>query len=198
MPSCALTGVGTNAQGQKYVQVTVQDAQGGLRTVTVTTLQNSIAQVGHYQSGIVAVPWTVQIPDHTTGPVIITATKIDQTKAGQLALRVTDLAGNVTSCDPILATVGRESGVPRRETFHHVGRAESLVLIHNDTPGLTRLLVIVNGRQFEVTDLHDGEERAVDVARAMRRGDNTITLVAQGKANGSATVLIADALPAKP
>ena len=83
-PSCLLTGVGTDVYGHKYIQVTVQDSDGGLKSITLTTLVNSSAQVGGYQSGITLVPTTVQIADHTTNPVIITATRLDSTKASQV------------------------------------------------------------------------------------------------------------------
>jgi hypothetical protein len=69
---------------------------------------------------------------------------------------------------------------------------ESRVSIVNDTPGLTRLRLIVDGKSLDVTDLEDGEEREVDVTSLMHRADNTITLVAIGKPGGKAVVLIAD------
>jgi hypothetical protein len=43
-----------------------------------------------------------------------------------------------------------------------------------------------------VSGLKDGETHLVDVSSAMRRGNNTITLVAQGKSEGTAVILIAD------
>jgi hypothetical protein len=52
---------------------------------------------------------------------------------------------------------------------------------------------VVDGHVFEVSGLKDGERRLVDVSSAMRRGNNnTITLIAQGKADGTASILIAD------
>ena len=191
-PSCSLVAAGTNGQGQQYIQVAVQDTDDGLQTVTVTTLTNATAGVGTYRTGITTAPTAVLTGDHPTAPVLVTATKLDQTQGSQLALDVGDQAGNVTTCDPILATVGREPGVPHRQTFHHVARRESRISVHNGRPGLTHLLLLVNGKRFELEDLKDGESRAVDVAGAMRRGNNTITLEAVGKTKGSATVLIAD------
>lgn len=191
-PICSLTGTGTNTQGQKYIQVSVQDSDGGLETVSVTTLVNAAADVGTYRTGITSAPASVTTADHPTTPVVITTTKFDQTQGAQLALQVADQAGNLATCDPIVATVGRQPGVPHRETFHHVARAESKIYIHNDMPGLNHLLLIVNGKQFKVTNLKDREVREVNVAGAMRRGDNTITFEALGTSGGSATVLIAD------
>ena len=158
--------------------------------MTVTTLVNAAASVGAYQSGIASAPTTVTIADHTTAPVVVTATRVDGSLSMQLALHVADVAGNVTACDPILTELGREPGVPHVETFHHVARDESLVTIYNDTPGLTSLALIVDGRRREVTRLKDGEVRTIDASDLMRRGENTVTLETHGKPGGAATIMI--------
>ena len=58
---------------------------------------------------------TVSIPAFTVGttsPVVVTATKIDQTVGASMTVRATDVAGNVTMCDPAMVTVnGRLAGV---------------------------------------------------------------------------------------
>jgi hypothetical protein len=155
-------------------------------------LLNSTGQVGAYQSGITFAPTIVTITDHTRNPVLVTATRIRATQSSQVAMAVADVAGNVTSCDPILTTVGREAGVPHRETFRYVARGDSELHIYNDTPGLEQLALIVDGRRFEVNELADGEVRTVNLGTLLRRGDNTVTLEVVGKEQGSATVLIAD------
>jgi hypothetical protein len=51
----------------------------------------------------------------------------------------------------------------------------------------------VNGRQFLLTELQDGETRTLDVASAMRAGNNnTIRLVAHAARGGTAMVLVSD------
>ena len=51
----------------------------------------------------------------------------------------------------------------------------------------------VNGRSFKIKKLAAGEERVLDVARAMHAGsDNIVTVTAHGKARGSAMVIIWD------
>jgi hypothetical protein len=124
----------------------------------------------------------------------VTATRLNSALSGSMTLRAIDLAGNVTNCDPILTEVGKDGpgGAPRSETYHHLARGESQLTVTNGVPGLDRLRVVVNGRQFELRNLDDGETRTLDVSSAMRKGDNTITLIAQGKDDGIATVLIAD------
>jgi hypothetical protein len=179
-PSCGLTGTGTNGSGHTFIDLTVQDPTSGLRSVQVTQSTNASVVVPTFGVG-------------TTTAQVVVATKIDQSKTSQVALQVTNVAGQVTNCDPILTEVGRDGpyGVPRAATFHHVAQGESHVTISNGTPGLARLRLVVNGHAYEVTALTDGETRLLDVSSAMRRGDNTLTLIAQGKTDGTATILIA-------
>jgi len=189
-----LTGTGTNAFGQKYIQVTVQDSDGGLKSITMTTLVNTSAQVGGYQSGITLVPTTVQIADHTTNPVIITATRLDSTKASQVALSVTDMAGHITACDPVLTTLtDNKHGQAGWQVFTDLSQAENRVRITNGHPGLRRALILANGRRFAVDGLRPDEVRVVYVAPAMKPGDhNTIVVRGSGPNDGSADVLIWD------
>jgi hypothetical protein len=180
-PRCGLTRTGTHVSGHTFIDITVQDANSGLRLVQVTESQNANVAVPTFVAG-------------ATSPQIVVATKIDQAKTSQVALQVTNVDGQVTNCDPILTEVGRDGphGAPRAEAFHHIAQGESQVTILNGTPGLSRLRLIVDGHVFEVSGLTDGETRLVDVSSAMRRGDNTITLIAQGKHDGTASILIAD------
>ena len=56
---------------------------------------------------------TVSIPPFTSGttnPVVITATKINQSQSATVALSVRDVAGNSTNCDPVYTTV--EASIP--------------------------------------------------------------------------------------
>jgi hypothetical protein len=192
-PSCALSAIGTNASGQKFVQVTIQDSQSGLASVTLTTLTNSIGQVGNYATRIALVPTTVSITDHTTNPVIVTATKLNQSLGSQLALQLTDVAGNVTRCDPQDVTLERLSGKPVRSILTGVSHAEHYVEVANGTPGLTHLRIRVNHEVFQVEDLEDGEVRQVNVESAMEPGEhNVVVLTPLGKPGGTAWVLLSD------
>lgn len=94
-PVCVLTATGTNASGAKYIQVTVQDPYGpsdsgsGIEDIVVNTVVN--ANVTYAPD-----PWFVG----TLSPVVITATKINQTTSSFLKLTVTNVAGLSTVCDP--------------------------------------------------------------------------------------------------
>ena len=69
--------------------MTAQDTASGIKTIVVTTKVNT------------NVTWPAFVQG-TTSPVVVTGTKINQSLASQLALRVTDVAGNVTDCDPVI------------------------------------------------------------------------------------------------
>jgi hypothetical protein len=148
--------------------------------VTVTEASNASVDVPTYSPG-------------TTDPVLVTATKLDQSTSSSVALQVIDQSGGITDCDPALISIGRESGVPRSVTLHQVARGESQVTIRNGLPGLTDLRLHVNGHVFIVGNLTDGQTRTVDISAAMRKGErNTITVQALGPRGSSATVLVSD------
>lgn len=85
-PMCVLTATITGPP--KQIQVTVSDSGSGLGSIVVTASTNADTPVPPFTSG-------------TTSPVLIVATKIDQSQGSNVALTVTDVAGNVTKCDPI-------------------------------------------------------------------------------------------------
>jgi len=189
-PSCLLTAIGTNSHGQKYLQVTVQDSGSGLRSLTLTTLVNVIADIPPYASGVDAASTTIATRDYPTSRIVVTATRQDQTKGAQLALQVTDVAGNAVSCDPVLAELSHGS---RTQVFKDVPQAESNITLHNGNPGLRQVRAIVNGRTFVISNLRPRESRTLDVASAMLPGShNTIVLRALGPAGANADVIIWD------
>jgi uncharacterized protein (TIGR03382 family) len=87
-PTCVVSGV---IQGPpKQIQITVQDTGSGLQRIAVITSTNASIPVPSFNVG-------------TTDPVTVTATKTDQTKGAEVALQITNAAGNVTNCDPVIA-----------------------------------------------------------------------------------------------
>ena len=179
-PSCALSASGTDANGKKYIEITTRDTGSGLKSIDVTKLTNGVSAIPPFTQG-------------TTSPVVVRVTKTIQTQSTSVELTVKDVAGNVTVCDPVITLVVRDESRPVTQTFTDIPRAEHLVRIVNGNPGLQRLEVTVNGHSFKVKKLAAGEERVIDVARAMHAGnDNIITVTAHGKARGSAMVIISD------
>jgi len=94
-PVCVLNAVRSGPPTQ--IDIKVQDAGSGLASIVVNQSTNADTPVP---------PFTVG----DTGSLIVTATKIDQSQRSQVELTVTDVAGNVTVCDPILALLVRDPG----------------------------------------------------------------------------------------
>jgi len=162
------------------LQVTVSDAQTGLQSIVVTQSDNADTPVP---------PFTVG----TTDPVTITATKINQSQSAHVTIVVTDLAGNTVTCDPVITLVQRSTTTDPQATKSLVDQAENKLLILNSTPGLKNLEVTVNGTKLKVTGLKDGENRTLDLSRAMVPGSkNSITVKGHGPVNSSAMVVVSD------
>jgi hypothetical protein len=179
-PRCELTKTGTDPSGKKFIEVTVQDTGSGLGSVVVVKSINTDTVVPPFAAGV-------------TSPVVIRSTKIDQTKAAQLELNVSDVAGNVVDCDPVLTTLVGKGRRSVSQRFKAIPYAESIIRVTNGRPGLRSLVIVVNGRRFKVAKLANGVRRTLNVARAMRRGNrNTIVLRAKGARGASADVVISD------
>jgi hypothetical protein len=143
-----------------------------------------------------AINLTIGMPTFTPGshgPLVATGTRINARKSDGMTIRAIDMAGNEMECDPVSTTVTRlkhEKGV---QTFDNISDAEHFITVQNDSPGLRRLDVVVNGQTFKVKKLDDYEIVLIDIASAMAPGNvNTITLVPYGKKGDSALVTIAD------
>jgi hypothetical protein len=172
-PSCALTATITGPP--KQIQVTVRDTGSGLASIVVTKAVNDTVSIPSFTAG-------------TTSPVVVTATKVDQSKSSTLALQVKDQAGNVTNCDPTTTTVVRE---PRGQTLSGIDGSEHFLTIQNGTPGLKSLVARVNGTTFAANNLKPGEKRTIDISSALKTGDtNAVQLIGHGP--GAADVLIWD------
>lgn len=163
------------------IESTIKDVGTGLAEILVTKSENA---------DTVVPPFTVG----TNDPVVLSATKIDQTKRARVEARVTDLAGNVAICDPILLLIVRQNGESLADVNNDVPRAEDKVTVTNGTPGVKNLEVRVNGTKFKLNGLKDGEERTLDISSAMVDGNNTVTFKATGKPGGWANVMIWDGI----
>jgi hypothetical protein len=83
-PMCMLTSKTAGPPAQ--IEIMIGD-ETGLASIVVTTSTNADTPVPPFSVG-------------TTAMVMVTATKIDQSKGASVALTVTDTAGNETKCDP--------------------------------------------------------------------------------------------------
>lgn len=120
----------------------------------------------------------------------MTATKINQANSSEVALQVTDVAGNVTSCDPAVVSLNGARHA-QRVSLRRVRHAERWVTFANGAPGISRVQVIVDGHQIRTLRLHPGQKVTIGIGSALHRGHtNTITLIATGKPGATATAVI--------
>jgi hypothetical protein len=92
-PSCAITGIIPGPP--KQILVTIQDTESGLASIVPVTLVNATLSIPAFTVG-------------TTSPVVVTATKINQSIASTVVLRATDVAQNSTVCDPVYTTLSAD------------------------------------------------------------------------------------------
>ncbi|MFZ0390232.1 MAG: T9SS type A sorting domain-containing protein [Calditrichia bacterium] len=89
-PTCELTAM--NPGPPLSIEVTVQDGQSGLASINVVKAKNAVVSSPVFSVG-------------TTGPVVVTATKIDNSQGASVVLETIDVAGNSTTCDPVYTTI---------------------------------------------------------------------------------------------
>ncbi len=177
-PRCVLSATRTGPPAQ--IDITTQDVDSGLASIVVTKSNNADTPVP---------PFTV---GDTTSHVI-TATKIDQTKPAQVELTVTDQAGNVTVCDPILALLVREPGKQEVQTFTNVASAEHVLTVYNGNPGVANLELWVNGQKVKIKGLKDGETATFDLGANMKaQGGNTVSAKVGGRPGSSVNIMLWD------
>jgi hypothetical protein len=177
-PECPEPTFGPNAAGQHTATAVFRDP-GGLDSLTVIDMVNVSTAVTNFYLG-------------TTQPVTLKAAKIDQAQASRVVVQVRDVAGNVNTCDPVLANLKLSRGGSTRQVFKDLSAHEDLVRIKNGRPGLSRFVVSVNGRRFTVK-LKAGQSARVRIGSALRAtGNNTVTLSGYGKAGGRAAAIISN------
>jgi uncharacterized repeat protein (TIGR01451 family) len=178
-PSCTLSGMGVNSQGQKYLQITVQDTGSGLQTVLVTASTNASVSIPSITPG-------------TTDPLVVVATKINQAQGAEVALQVGDVAGNVTNCDAAFTALLRQASSAGWQVLSGLGPTEGLVTIVNGNPGLSHVLLIVDGQPVISPTLSNGETRTINVVPLLKGTSNTILLRGIGPTGATANVLVSD------
>jgi hypothetical protein len=177
-PECPQPQFGKNQFGQDTASAVFRDP-GGLDSLTIKEVTNASTNVTGFTLG------TVQ-------PVTLLATKIDQTKPARVVIEVRDVAGNVNTCDPVLTTLRLNRSGSIRQVFKGITANEDTVRIRNGRPGLSRMVVQVNGRRF-VVRLRPGKTTRVKIGAALRASrKNVVILHGSGRAGASASALISN------
>jgi hypothetical protein len=140
----------------------------------------------------------VDIPNFAPGStyVLVTATRVDQSRPAQLVLQTCSLACQSQCCetgDPVVTQLQIADGRNRAaESFSDLLEAEHFVTVQNGKRGLNRFLVVVNGQQLANIVLRREEVRTIDIASAMKPSQNVVTVIGRGGPGSSALVVVSD------
>lgn len=174
-PTCTLTAI--LAGPPKQLQVTVQDTGSGIKSV-VPVATNATTSIASFTSG-------------ATSPILVTATKTNPAFGSTLKLTVTDVAGNVTVCDPVLPgqRVLTLAGT-KAHTLAGLSNGFTTVLVRNGAHAGS-VLVRVNGHTIRIGRLAAHQARRVDIAPWMVSGRHNRIVVQKLGRTGRSTVIIA-------
>ena len=180
-PECYLLSVDPGPP--MAIEIFVQDTGSGLADITVLDSDNATVDIPPFAVG-------------TTDPVIVDAGKIDQTESAFILLEATDVDGNSTECDPVLARLQIPANRHRiRQRYTNVPAVERFLSIKNDAIGVRRIAVAVNGQKVIRQRLSPNQEVTLVIGpESMKPGaaKNNIAIWAYGKPGGKVTVLLSD------
>jgi hypothetical protein len=164
--------------------VTVQNAVVGVSLIDKLTLVNC------------TVPNLPMNTGGTTSPIVVTATKIDETQTARIKLDVCTPDGCCCPGDPVFATLKITTGKWVRQTFTELPQQEHFITVTNDYFGLRQLRITINGAPYATLRLANGETRNINVNSAMIAGSkNTISVVGVGDLGATAGFAILDSAP---
>ena len=174
-PRCEVIGVNiAHAPTPTNLLVEVEDTGSGLDAINGLVVKNAVVNIPAFSAG-------------TNAVVEVVADKIDESKRARVEIQAIDVAGNSSTCDPVLATLTRGSptlpltGVSFRERY--------LTISPNGPTGST-VMVNVNGTWFQTAA--GQESMTIDLGSAMSVGsENTVTLWA----SSDTAILLSDVVP---
>jgi hypothetical protein len=176
--SCSISTTGTDTLGHHFIRVAVRDVAQGLRSVRVAQSTNTRVDLPQFAPG-------------SRDQAVVTATKLDPALRSSFSLQATTTTGQNVTCDPVVADLVRQRGQPHQQVFGNLKQAESRLTLSNGTPGLSRVVVTVNGQdRFNLRHLQPGETRIVDLSPHMRPGDTNVVAVTDFGPNGSSALMV--------
>jgi len=184
-PFCDRWSSGKDRSGHQTWTYVFQDTGSGIKSVDVVSIVNSTWSLP---------PFTQGTTDLLTG----IQTFINNRKPANLDVKITDVAGNVTECDPWVSTMRvshkLKAGVHTSvQVYTSVPQAESQLEIVNGKPGLKRLRVTVNGRVLWLNRIGPHQRAVLDLSRYMQPGNtNSIRIRGYGKRGASARIQLSN------
>lgn len=130
------------------ITVRVVDSGSGLASIDVTRAKNADVVVPAFTPG-------------DTTDQMVTATKIKMGSGASVQMRATDVAGNATVCDPVIAelTAGEAQtfyGVPAAEHYLTVSEADGVAGVAVEVAGSSQIVWSPDGRTVDLGDMGDG------------------------------------------
>ena len=176
-PSCVVVSIGAN-----QVIVVARDVESGLGSITPIAPTTNVLVRGN--TGFAA---------GTQAQVTVTGTRVNRARPLVLRLRVTDVAGHSTTCDPVLATLRvNRADRPTVRSYAGIPRLEHKLTIKALRPGLKKAVIIANGQRF-VVNLRGKRIARLSIARALTHGrNNTVTIKLYGARGAVALVALTD------
>jgi uncharacterized delta-60 repeat protein len=194
-PTCQIGSVVTvpGATPVVYVPVTLADSGSGIASVQLTSNSARVKLVDPATAREVPIGGTLTY-EPSVGNLVVHAVKQYHNQSARVELRVTDCAGNVTICDPVITELVIPKGARSvSQTHGGLPAAEHYVTAENRRPGVKLLHVKVNTARPELLTLKPGAKKVVDVRKAMQPGDtNSFTLTAVGAPGSKVLVIIGD------
>ena len=188
-PRCEVIGV--NPTPPATLTVEVEDSDSGVVSIKVLTLVNATVEIPTSSGNLFNQGDVVSFTPPETSMIPIQGVKIDQTSNSTLMIRVTDNAGNVSECDPVLVSLASQSNGVTRAAFSELPSNDRYLTLYGAYPSAGFVLVTVNDNWFTLLT----SARTIDIGSALEEGSaNTMTLSAWG-ADG--TVMISDGVPSR-
>jgi hypothetical protein len=162
------------------LEIEIQETQVGLGSILLYEAVNATVEIPRFEEG-------------TTGPVYVTATRMDPMQPATVQLTVSPRKADQCSqtITPTLTQLQvSNEGSQATRTFERIPWQEHFVTIQNGEPGLRRVQVLVNGEPAAERWLLRGTVAVLDVFDRMTDGENAVTVVADGPAGGSALVFV--------
>ena len=156
---------------------TVQSATSGLASIVITYTYNASVVVPSFTYG-------------TTAPVVVTGTQINPNRKVKVRLTAYSVGGCKLVFDPTALGLTTGSNGTVSQTLKGVASTETQLTLANATPGLTSLDANVNGQDFLLQGLHDGQQVSVTIGSALKKRGNVVTLTGTAGGSGASAAVV--------
>ncbi|WP_320672178.1 DUF7933 domain-containing protein [Patulibacter defluvii] len=178
-PECTFVKQGVGLDLRAYMDVRARDPLSGIQSIVVHSTNNANVPIPAFTPG-------------TTDWITVRGYGVVPLMPATFFIRVTDMAGNVTICDPVATVLRNGRGGRATRVIKRLPRDDRWVRISNGRPGVRTVELTVNGKRFRVGGLRAGAERKLDIRRALKSRNNRVVVRTQGPRGAIALVSFAD------